>query len=92
MTDMFGSFGRPEQRGNRGRGSARGRWQGGSRANAGTGLANQDPVGKLLLTMRLEFETTTSKGSKLTIEECRYVASYNWLDGKDPNILVPGMP
>lgn len=90
--DMFGSSDRPGQRGNRGRGAAvRGRWHGGAKANAGTDLANQEPGGKLLLTICPELERTTSKGSKLTIEDCRYVASYNWLDGNHPTILVPGM-
>jgi hypothetical protein len=87
---MFGSFGRAGQRSNRGRGSARG-WHGGARTNAGTAPTNQEPVGKLLLTIRPDLERTTSKESKLTIEDCRYVASYNWLDRKDPTILVPGM-
>lgn len=25
-----------------------------------------------------------------TIEDCVYIASYNWLNRKDPTILVPG--
>ena len=88
MSRDFGSM----QRGGRGRGSTRGRFQGGARASAGSSPTNQEPVGKLLLTIHPEQESTTSKGIIPTIEECQYVASYNWLEGVNPSILVPGRP
>jgi hypothetical protein len=80
------------QRGGRGRGSTRGRFQGGAKASSGPSPTNQEPVGKLLLTIHPEQESTTSEGIKSTIEGCQYVASYNWLDGGNPSILVPGRP
>ena len=88
MSRDFGSM----QRGGRGRGSTRGRFQGGARVSAGPSPTNQEPVGKLLLTIHPEQESTTSKGIIPTIEECQYVASYNWLEGVNPSILVPGRP
>jgi hypothetical protein len=93
--NMFGHFDRnvskssSMQRGNRGRGSTRGQWQSGARKSSGTSLTNKEPAGKLLLTICPELETTTS-GINPIIEECQYVASYNWLDGKGSTILVPG--
>lgn len=87
MFDMSRDYG-SRQRGGRGRGSTRGSFQGWT----GPSPTNQEPVGKLLLTIRPEQMSTTSKAIEPTIEGCQYVASYNWLDGVDSSILVPGWP
>ena len=87
MFDMSRDYG-SRQRGGRARGLTRGSFQGLARPSP----TNQEPVGKLLLTIRPEQVSATSKGIAPTIKGCQYVASYNWLDGVNSSILVPGWP
>ncbi|KAI4225363.1 MAG: hypothetical protein L6R40_008375 [Gallowayella cf. fulva] len=51
-------------------------------------------MGDLLGTITLtELQSSVlSKDTALTITDCRYVASYNWLNGQKATILVPGAP
>lgn len=65
--------------------------RGGKNAPTRDSLEGQ-PMGDLLGTITLtelqssvRFEDTT-----LTIIDCEYVASYNWLNGQKTTILVPG--
>ena len=52
------------------------------------------PLGDLISTVRrsdlrpLHLDSTPS----LHIQGCKYVTSYNWLDSKDPTVVVPGQP
>ncbi|KIX03283.1 uncharacterized protein Z518_06835 [Rhinocladiella mackenziei CBS 650.93] len=48
------------------------------------------PFGELLLEMLPEDISNSSYEPKIT--DCRYVASYTWLDGGPPSILIPGRP
>ncbi|KAI9710809.1 MAG: hypothetical protein M1812_007357 [Candelaria pacifica] len=48
------------------------------------------PLGDILATINIS-ETTPSHLTP-KIENCEYVASYNWLDCSAPTILVPGSP
>ena len=51
-----------------------------------------DHAGALLASISvLQIHPETVVGEeKLTIQDCQYLASYNWLDTKKPTILVPG--
>lgn len=48
----------------------------------------EEPVGDLVTS----FDTSELPRVEThpTISDCEYVASYNWVDGKVPTILVPG--
>ncbi|KAJ4505296.1 hypothetical protein HRR83_008754 [Exophiala dermatitidis] len=49
----------------------------------------QSPArGEVLMELKPDDIKDVKKNSK--IKDCKYVASYNWLDGKDPKIAVPG--
>ena len=50
------------------------------------------PMGDLLGTITLtEIQSSARfKDTTLTITDCQYVASYNWLNGQKAIILVPG--
>ena len=50
------------------------------------------PTGDLLGTITLnELQSSVRfKDAPLTITDCQYVASYNWLNGQEATILVPG--
>jgi len=52
------------------------------------------PFGLLLMTLtqgELDAETLSEKGAP-HITDCKYAASYSWVDSKVPTILVPGKP
>ncbi|MCJ1245108.1 hypothetical protein MMC30_002309 [Trapelia coarctata] len=89
--------------GTRGRGRATGAWRSRSdwRGNARGGRSEpkgeqleKRPIGHLIGTIRLsEVQSAVQlKDAAPTIEDCQYVASYNWLNRKNPTILVPGAP
>lgn len=52
------------------------------------------PIGTLLETVRaldlLAVDKSSVSDKIVGIVGCSYVASYNWLDRKDPTIVVPG--
>ncbi|OAL54056.1 hypothetical protein IQ07DRAFT_668319 [Pyrenochaeta sp. DS3sAY3a] len=52
------------------------------------------PLGKLLETILASDSTFLVKdlGRTVTITDCRYLASYNWLNRSAPTIAVPGRP
>ena len=50
------------------------------------------PLGKAVMSIRnsdLKSEEI-ELSRKVTINDCRYVASYNWLDEPTPTIIIPG--
>jgi len=47
------------------------------------------PLGPLLDSI-ISIKTLLTEEEAPTIEDVKYVASYNWLDGKSPIILIPG--
>lgn len=53
---------------------------------------NKHPLGSLLETTKLsDLESTTeSDGGDVSIQDCTYIALYNWLNQESPTILVPG--
>lgn len=52
----------------------------------------KNPLGKLLVSLQTAdlVQPPTDLQSSTGIDDCHYVASYNWLAGKDSTILVPG--
>ncbi|KAG9788871.1 hypothetical protein KCU88_g1634, partial [Aureobasidium melanogenum] len=51
----------------------------------------QSPArGEVLMELKPDDIKDVKNNSK--IKDCKYVASYNWLDGEDPKIAVPGTP
>lgn len=54
-----------------------------------------EPTGTLLASISVHQIQLQSdnlvKDGKLTVEDCKYVASYNWLDKPHATILVPGI-
>lgn len=50
------------------------------------------PLGKLIQALdKHDLEKdATSYTDKASIQDCKLVASYNWLDKNDPTIIVPG--
>ncbi|PVI08395.1 hypothetical protein DM02DRAFT_510769 [Periconia macrospinosa] len=52
------------------------------------------PLGELLETIRSDDLDSTTKvpAGELSIQDCTYVASYNWLNKDSPTIVVPGTP
>ena len=88
----FGTRGRGRGTGARGsqsnwRGSARG-----GRTDPKGERQETRPIGPLIGTVRLSEVQSTAQSSEAapTIEDCEYVASYTWLNRKEPTILVPG--
>lgn len=65
--------------------------RGGSSAPTRDSLEGQ-PVGDLLGTITLtELQSSVhSRDAALTITDCQYIASYNWLNTQKGTILVPG--
>jgi len=85
------SFDRGSFTGGRGRGS--GSWRrGGPRGNRGfasnTSTIPTKPFGPEVDS--IDIKTLLIEEEAPAIEHCKYVASYNWLDGREPVILVPG--
>lgn len=94
---MRGSSSRTESRSHiRGRGSRgfSGRHRGWrTEAPKGQALGGRtDQTGELLRTITLSKIQSSPQFKDITptIENCEYVASYNWLNKKRPTILVPG--
>ncbi len=56
------------------------------------GTLEGQPMGDLLGTITLaELQPSlVSEDVALTITDCQYVASYNWLDAQKATVLVPG--
>ncbi|KAK4552284.1 hypothetical protein LTR86_010454 [Recurvomyces mirabilis] len=50
------------------------------------------PIGPLVETWTSDSLRALAKTSHTTIEKCESIASFNWLDKKDPSIVVPGGP
>ena len=50
------------------------------------------PLGPLLQTLRTEdfIEFHRLDDERLAIKDCEDIASFNWLDKKEPTILIPG--
>ena len=65
--------------------------RGGRNAPTRDSLEGQ-PMGDLLGTITLtELQASVRfKDTTLTITDCQYVRSYNWLNGQNATILVPG--
>lgn len=75
------------------RGRGRGSWRGGanlSRAGRPQDLPPPKPLGPTIDIINIK--TLLTEEDAPTIEGVEYVASYNWISGKYPVILVPGQP
>ena len=73
-----------------GRQRGRGVWRGGNNRAEPEALTLSLPYGPSIDTINTN--TLLIDQQAPTIENAKYVASYNWLNGKDPVILVPGKP
>jgi hypothetical protein len=72
-----------------GRGKGRGSWRGGgSQAGQTQTLAPPMPLGPAI--DNISIETLLIEDVAPRIKDVKYVASYNWLNGVSPTILVPG--
>jgi len=93
-------IGRGERGNERGRGRTTARGSGTNwrfNARSGRSASTHDsiegqPMGDLLGTITLtEIQSSVRfKDTTLTITDCQYIASYNWLDRQKATILVPG--
>lgn len=75
------------------RGRGRGSWRGGaslSRAGPPQNLPPPKPLGPTIDSINIK--TLLTEEDAPTIKGVEYVASYNWVRGKSPVILVPGQP
>jgi hypothetical protein len=82
--------GRAYYRGNDGRGAVeqrfpRGNWRGSSTSSGGLEV----PSGNLVAVLNAAFMMPST--GPIQMSNFRSVASYNWLNRKEPIILVPGM-
>jgi hypothetical protein len=90
------NFGRGQSRGHGGwRGSRSGNGVRGRGAGRGGTYPRDPPPATLELPYgavidRINIQSVLVEVESPKIEHAQYVASYNWLDGKDPVILVPG--
>ncbi|KAF2205316.1 hypothetical protein GQ43DRAFT_477463 [Delitschia confertaspora ATCC 74209] len=52
------------------------------------------PLGDMLTTITNDCLDTAAKlvTGTSSITDCKYIGSYNWLDAKDPTIIIPGKP
>lgn len=53
---------------------------------------SKHPLGSLLATLSYTELIGAKSNDNTKISDCEYVASYNWLNTTEPNILVPGRP
>jgi hypothetical protein len=72
----------------RGGKSGRGGGSGSLVGVGGSGTASREPLGPAIDTINIK--TLLTEEEAPTITNVEYVASYNWIDGKSPVILVPG--
>lgn len=70
------------------RGGNRGRGRGSSWAKKPDPSASWQTQGELLATISTDGLRRAETAS--TVSNVEYIASYNWLDGKSPIIMVPG--
>jgi len=82
---------RPNAAGNQSTWRGRGRGHGVNswRQPARTPQAQEQPLGNLVTSIDIPDLSRVETQPK--IEDCEYVASYNWVDDKVPTILVPGL-
>ena len=66
-------------------GSSRGSWQ-----QAPSPGAPAPALGPLIQTLRIGDISATKAGADPVITDCAVAASYNWVEAKEPTILVPG--
>ncbi|KAK2762565.1 hypothetical protein FQN54_000738 [Arachnomyces sp. PD_36] len=76
--------------GGRGRGSGRGYWRDDFRQVPTVDQLPPKPLGPTIDS--IDIKTLMTEEDTPTIKEVEYVASYNWLNGESPTILVPGSP
>ena len=69
-------------------GSHRGRGRGSSWVEKPDPSASWETQGELLATISIDGLPRAETAS--TVSNVEYIASYNWLDGKSPIIMVPG--
>ena len=75
------------------RARGQGFWRGGTRTNLGPAEPRQNipppkPLGPII--DKIDLKTLLTEEDAPTIKGAEYVASYNWIDGKAPVVLVPG--
>ncbi len=81
------SFGRASSRAF-GRGRGRGGWRGASSGGPLEVSSSTKPLGPTIDS--IDCKTLLIDEDAPTIEDAKYVASYNWLSGEAPVMLVPG--
>ena len=80
-----------EYGGRRGRGSYQSRgWRPAPKIQSHSPVRNR-PLGELLTTIDFSTASIAEAVAVPEIEGCEYVASFNWMNRKNPTMLVPGM-
>ena len=73
------------------RGRGRGSWRGGANPSRAGPLQNLPPPKPLGPTIdSIDIKTLLTEEDAPTIKDVEYIASYNWISGRSPVILVPG--
>ncbi|TKA81329.1 hypothetical protein B0A55_02774 [Friedmanniomyces simplex] len=87
--------GRGGQRGSRGFARGRGTWRGSSAFQQPVFDRPPSPaIGPLIETIKQGslFSLDAAGKDALVISDCKFMASFNWMDSKEPTVMVPGMP
>ena len=95
MSSSFtrGRGGRYTYGGGRGRGNQRGLWRNLSQAHGAYKTPDPElrPVGNLIENINIaDFSSGDKDDDAPKIMSSKYIASYNWVEGKPDTILVPG--